>query len=916
MAVLFRSPDEPYVFAVIRQQDDFGFVEYDLAAPPHRFFSSADPPPRAVEIGIDSRRLRPVPTPTELLSLSLPEGDNWPAHTRRTLGKLAAWFLVCEDTQRRLESREIQTLAHQASLVRHVLDSPQLTRVLVADEVGLGKTIEAGLIVSELFERKPGLRVLYLSPARLAANVYREFSRLGLRFRKWTSAGDADANLDDDRIVASIHRAAHEGNSDKVLSAPTWDVLIVDECHHLSNYGPDGGKPLRQYQLVQKLIQKRPDARVILMSGTPNQGNPERFRNLLRLIRREGESEDAVAGRVIYRTKEDVRGWNNEPLFPLRQVNSPRVIPITKEYGAWLGEIHKFYVPEPSQQDGTTRSARRRAAGWRCAQALQWAASSVHAGLGYLIRQAVRLGWTPDRSDLGKALAVIRPYRLGPPNEPVEVLFARIKKEVGQQEQADDIEDIEEIDEARWAPDPQQLTSLLSEGVSLLSKVGDSKWDFIDREILTNAGNEQVVLFAQPIETVTALAAYLHRRTGIAPCLIIGGQSDSERDDEVKRFWSKQSQFLVSSRAGSEGINLQCAHRVVHVDVPWNPMEMEQRVGRVHRFGSRQTIVVDTAVLERTREERAYAVAYEKLKHIAHSLTMDPTRFEELFARVMSLIPPADFQDVMTETAMGFSIYDTQRIAALVEVGFSNWRTFHERYHVEQKLRAPDPGQATWEDLERFSHQYAKGKPVTGFSALRFDRRDSKEIISTLDEIPVLELPDGVFVAFADVGGRPIIGPEGKNVIPAGLNINAIADALCFAAFPDQPTGVAFLRWSDDSAITGIPPGQLGVLIFARVVIAGSLGSGWTEKQVTFHVWAVTPDGGANEIVAPNSGTLVRKMMTATIRAKPEVPVEFVAVLQKIESQITNDYRRRSEVDVAEGLRFAVFPLCAAIIEP
>lgn len=916
MALLFRSPDEPYVFAVIRQQDDFGFVEYDLAAPPRRFFSLADPLPRSVEIGIDSRRLRTVPTPAELLSIGLPEADNWPAHTRRTLAKLAAWFLICEDTQHRLESREIQTLAHQASLVRHVLDSPQLTRVLIADEVGLGKTIEAGLIISELLERKPGLRALYLAPARLAANVHREFSRLGLHFRKWTSGGDADANLDDDRIVASIHRAAHEGNLNNVISAPTWDVLVVDECHHLSNYGPDGNKPLRQYQLVQKLVQKRPDARVILMSGTPNQGNPDRFRNLLRLIRSEGEPEEAVAGRVIFRTKEDVRGWNNEPLFPVRQVNAPLVIPITYEYAAWLNEIHKFYVPESSEQVGKNRSARRRAAGWRCAQALQWAASSVGAGLGYLIRQAIRLGWTPDRSDLANALAAIRPYRLGAPNEPIEILFARIKKEVGEQEEAEDIEDIEEIDEAHWNADPKQLTKLLNEGVNLLSRVGDSKWEFLDQKILAKAGSEQVVLFAQPIETVTALAAYLQRRTGTVPSLIIGGQSDVEREDQVKRFWSKTSQFLVSSRAGSEGINLQCARRLVHVDVPWNPMEMEQRVGRVHRFGSRQTIIVDTVVLERTREERAYAVAYEKLKHIAHSLTMDPARFEELFARVMSLIPPADFQDVMTEAAMGFSIHDAQRVAALVETGFCNWRDFHDRYHAEQKLRTPQPGQATWEDLERFSRQYAKGKSVAGFSALRFERRDNKEIVSTLDEIPVQELPDGMLVAFADVGGRPIVGPEGKNVIPAGLNINAIADALCFAAFPDQPTGVAFLRWSESSPLPRIPSAPLGVLVFARIIIASSLGTGWSEQGVTFHVWTVARDGQTNEIFPPDSGTVVRQMMTASVRTKPEIPVEFAALLLKLESRIANEYRQRCETDVTEGLRFAVFPLCAAIIEP
>src|SRR6185312_1811205 len=139
---------------------------------------------------------------------------------------------------------------------------------------------------------------------------------------------------------------------------------------------------------------------------------------------------------------------------------------------------------------------------------------------------------------------------------------------------------------------------------------------FIEDHIIRPAGADQIVLFAQPIETVTALAAFLQEKTGSRPALIIGGQDDAARDAEVRRFWSGEAQFLVSSRAGSEGINLQCAHRLVHVDIPWNPMEMEQRVGRVHRFGSKMTITVDTVVLERTREERAYAVAYERLKQI------------------------------------------------------------------------------------------------------------------------------------------------------------------------------------------------------------------------------------------------------------------------------------------------------------
>src|SRR5437016_10995340 len=127
-------------------------------------------------MAVDRRRMTPVPTPTEIHT-QLPEDDNWMAMTRRSLSRLAAWFLVCEDRQARLRAQPVATLAHQASLVSHVLSQPSLIKVLIADEVGLGKTVEAGLVIKSLLDAKPGLRVLYLAPARLVRNVRREFNR-------------------------------------------------------------------------------------------------------------------------------------------------------------------------------------------------------------------------------------------------------------------------------------------------------------------------------------------------------------------------------------------------------------------------------------------------------------------------------------------------------------------------------------------------------------------------------------------------------------------------------------------------------------------------------------------------------------------------------------------------------------------
>lgn len=173
------------------------------------------------------------PLPPSLIS-ALPAGGNWSAQTRRSLARLFAHYPICEDPQRRIDARAAITLSHQVSLMRHILDHEHLRRVLIADEVGLGKTVEAGLFIQELLALNAGLRVLHLAPARLMNNVGKEFNRLGSNFRLW-KAGDADASLSDPRIIASIQCAVHGNNFKKIVGTGPWDVIVVDECHHLSD---------------------------------------------------------------------------------------------------------------------------------------------------------------------------------------------------------------------------------------------------------------------------------------------------------------------------------------------------------------------------------------------------------------------------------------------------------------------------------------------------------------------------------------------------------------------------------------------------------------------------------------------------------------------------------------------------------
>ena len=313
--------------AVLRVVDDFGFQSYDLLGPPRRLFVAVAGVP-LLEANIDKRRVNVVRAPADLFA-GIPVGENWLGVTGRSLARLYSAFLIAEDPQRRLDVHKAATLMHQVSLVQHILSRPDLRKVLIGDEVGLGKTIEAGLLIRRLVDQNPGLRVLYLAPARLVSNVALELrEKLDLDARKWVAGSAGDARLDSDRlVVASIHKAVFGDNFDRMIASGPWDVIVVDECHHLSDWGQSGGKPNQAFKLVSQLAKAQsPQGRLILMSGTPHQGSEARFKNLLRLLSEDGKTYEEAGGRVIFRTKDRVRDWRNLPLFPARNVRQPTIV--------------------------------------------------------------------------------------------------------------------------------------------------------------------------------------------------------------------------------------------------------------------------------------------------------------------------------------------------------------------------------------------------------------------------------------------------------------------------------------------------------------------------------------------------------------------------------------------------------------
>jgi superfamily II DNA or RNA helicase len=909
---VLHKGDAEYPFALLRQYSDWGLEAVDLAAPPRRFWSDTEAADAPVEVGIEGSLVKTLPTPAELLS-SLPPGDNWQSHGRRSLARLQAYFLIAEDAQRRMDAREVDTLSHQVSLVRHILQNDNLRRVLIADEVGLGKTVEAGLILQEILQQRPEARILYLAPARLVSNVRTEFERLKLPFRQWSSQ-DADARLSDPKIIASIHRAVHGENFDRVIATTPWDVIIVDECHHLSAWEEGGGKPSEAYRLVKELIDRQgPEARVILMSGTPHQGHETRFENLLNLLRAPGEQKPNLAGRVIYRTKDDIKDWDGNPVFPNRVVNPPLMIDLGDAHREWIKNIHDFYRPP---DDWRTGQSRRRAAGWRCAQAMQWAASSPNAGLGYLTRQAIRARWQLTTPVLREAVASLRPYRLGPIDEDIDSLYRRITLEIAKQQRDEDVGDIEDYipGDPRDSESQQGLEQLISQGIELVRNSGDEKWQIIQRELLDGAGDEKIVLFAQPIETVTALARFLERQSGIRPSIIIGGQDDSKRVQEIEAFKRLNgSQYLVSSRAGGEGINLQVARRLIHIDVPWNPMDLEQRVGRIHRFGSRETIIVDTVVVQDSREADAYRIAREKLKVITKTL-VDPERFENVFGRVMGLLGQDELQDVLlNDPTAPFSVGDQTRLADLVQDGYWRWKRFHEKYGEQQNtIRRQDPGEATWSDVKRFLQDQAGAVVRDGHKIARF--RLEGDIVRPVQEDADVVAVDGKCYVCADYTDSLVYDTDGRLTPKLGLNLPVVCEALRKAAFPAQGVGAGWLRWPSNEPkpdFAGSSP--FGVIAAVRITLKRDVNGQWSEVATALRTYCVR-DGDKVEVVGSEKGRLIRALLDSTIRKSAEPESSLPTALLAAEREIIQSLWKPSDQELPAGIRHAVLPLFAAVV--
>lgn len=561
-----------------------------------------------------------------------------------------------------LTAAKIDLLPHQVVLTHRVATaSPR--RFLIADEVGLGKTIETALILRELVSRGELKRALIVVPAGLVNNWHRELNEVFLLdFEVFGSEGDvtdrkSNAFAKHDRLIASIDTLKRPARVRRLLEAPRWDLVVFDEGHHLAAYR--SGNKVRKtenYKLADSLRNHSRD--LLLLSATPHQGDHFRFWMMIQLLNPTlfRNPEDMVDNRhrlnavVFRRTKADACRTDGSPLFARRWVH-------TESFVMSDGE-RKFYEDLRSYlEDGFALAKRQgnagRGLGFVMAIFQKIAASSFAAVQRTLRRRLLMLtlheAILRDRDlDIdgretlyGEARELIR-AEYGYGDDPVgksqtDRTLADLKLRLVKRLDENELEAISDPYAGEQAAARAEDAAAFCVGVGipterhrirLLLEEFPNGTETKVQKLLTALGalwrqnpNERIVIFATYLGTVDLISREVESAyPGQGIAVLRGGDHGAKLAAE-RRFRQKDGpKVLVCTAAGREGINLQFAKVLFNLDLPWNPMDIEQRIGRIHRYGQNNTAQVYNLVLSDTIEGRIFLLLTDKLIEIAKTL--------------------------------------------------------------------------------------------------------------------------------------------------------------------------------------------------------------------------------------------------------------------------------------------------------
>jgi len=535
-----------------------------------------------------------------------------------------------------VNSSIVDVLPHQVEAVyRYLLPLPRI-RFLLADDTGAGKTIMAGLLIKELLFRGVINKVLIITPGGLTKQWMEDEMRdkFNLHFRLVNRASfEADPGQfsqgENGFFITSIDFIARHEGCLKSAQETQWDMIVVDEAHKLSafEYGTKIDRSIR-YQAVESLAQRTDH--LLFLTATPHRGRKDTFHRLLMLLDEDlfqkdelvtkriheavaayttgNESFDAEASITkarnrffLRRLKEEMVGWNSEPLFKPRHTNTvgyeltPEELELYNAVTKYVRSRRKEAKAKKNRNVELTLMVMQR----RLASSIYAITRTLHNRLNSLdevlriLRDQTRTA--SEKKRLLKGTTEEVPDDITEYEEMDESQREAVDKRIFRQVLSDDPEEVEkERDEVqsllRMA---ETLRNHAEAKFSELLKVLDSS-DIIRRD------DEKLVIFTEHKDTMDNLTQRLTNK-GYAVSTIHGGL-DVDARKQAQRDFRTRAKIMVATDAAGEGINLQFCRYLINWDIPWNPNRLEQRMGRIHRYGQKDDVYVYNLVAINTRE--------------------------------------------------------------------------------------------------------------------------------------------------------------------------------------------------------------------------------------------------------------------------------------------------------------------------
>ena len=507
----------------------------------------------------------------------------------------------------------------------YVLKLPKV-RFLIADDPGAGKTIMAGLVLKELKLRGVIKRILIVVPGHLKDQWRRELQE---RFQEpFTLIGRQvmDAHYGENvwerenQIITSIDFAKQEDILN-TLANVQWDLVVVDEAHKMAayRYGITTSKTER-YRLGEVLSKNT--KHLLFLTATPHKGDPENYRLFLDLLEpgffatkeMVKESIDNTENPLfIRRLKEDLKDFDGRPIFTNRYAVTLK-FRLSDRERILYNQLSDYVV---SQYNKAIQKTSNKGIAFALLILQRRLASSTYALYKSLERRKERLEKLLKEQDI------------------------KIKTS------SFDLEDDEDVEEnERWQREKEWESLSVSENKEELKKeiYIINELIAISSEIINNEeevklkelkkaieegfkkieelqGNKKILIFTESRDTMDYLVNKI-KSWGYRVNFVHGGMSLEERI-EAEKIFKNETEVMVATEAAGEGINLQFCHIMINYDIPWNPNRLEQRMGRIHRYGQKKDVYMFNIVAEDTREGEVFKKLFEKIEEIKNSLGTD-----------------------------------------------------------------------------------------------------------------------------------------------------------------------------------------------------------------------------------------------------------------------------------------------------